>query len=182
MRRRGYTIVEVLSALVLALVMAGVVMAAWRSLFNQRSRHSVTGITRSSFTQKDAKAGVRRLMYRLREAIQILSPLPGKSGEELLFQDVTNASIRVRREPSENRVISEVYKAGQWVRENAPEEIAIGGKVQAASWPITMPNCSALRFTVISPECAAVEATVETDGQARLVVTVVKLRNANIAY
>lgn len=188
MRRRGYTIVEVLSALAIAIAMAGVVLTAWKSLFNTASRHSVTGITRSSFSQKDAKVGVRRMMYRLRESIQVLSPLPGKSGDTLQFQDITNSSVRIRLEPTERKVVSEhkVYdkatKTSRWVRENAPDEIVIGGKVTVASWPVAMPNCTALSFTVISPECVAVEATVEADGQARLVLTVVKLRNANIAY
>ena len=58
--RRGYSLVEVLSALAISIGMAGVVLSAWSSLFNQGSRHSAIGITRSSFTQKDAKAGVRR--------------------------------------------------------------------------------------------------------------------------
>jgi len=181
-RRRGYTFIEVLTALVIATAMAGTVLMLWHSLFNGDSRHSLTGITRSSYTQKDAKSGVRRLMYRLREAIQILSPAPGKSGDTLQFQDVTNSSIRIRLEPTEHRVISEVLRNNQWVRETSPDEIDVGGKKQAASWPVTMPNCSALRFTVISPECVSMEATVEADGQARLVVTAVKLRNANIAY
>lgn len=180
--RRGYTFVEVLVALALATVMASAVLALWRSMFNADSRHSVTGLARSSATQKDAKAGVRRLMYRLREGIQILEPPPGKSGEVLEFQDVTNSSVRIRLEPSEHRVISEVHRRGQWVRETAPEEIDVGGRKQAASWPVTMPDCTALRFTTLSPECAAVEATVESDGQPRLVMSVVKLRNANIGY
>ena len=182
MRRSAYTFVEVLTALVLGTVMAGVMLAAWRTLFNPDSRHSITGITRSSVTQKDAKGGVRRLMYRLREAIQILDPLPGHSGEELSFQDITNSSVRIRLDPAAHKVISEVKRAKQWELETAPDEVDVGGKRTAASWPVTMPNCSAIRFTVISPECVSVEATVESDGQSRLVMTVVKLRNANIAY
>jgi hypothetical protein len=180
--KRGYTFTEILVALGISIAMAGVVLAAWRSLFNQGSRHSAIGITRSSFSQKDAKAGVRRLMYRLREAIQILTPLPGKSGDTLQFQDITNASVRFRLDAAARRVVSEVLRGQQWVTETAPEELVVGGKVSTASWPVTMPNCTALRFTTVSPECAAVEATVEADGQPRQVVTVVKLRNSNIAY
>ena len=181
-RRQAYTFVEVLTALVIATAMASIVLALWRSLFNADSRHSVTGITRSSYTQKDAKAGVRRLMYRLREGIQITDPQPGKSGDALEFQDVTNSRIRIRLDPADHRVISEAQRNNQWVRETAPDEVDVGGRKQPASWPVTMPNCTALKFTVVSPECAAMEATVEADGQTRLVVTAVKLRNANIAY
>ena len=182
MTRRGYSLIEVVAATVIAALMAGIALAAWRALFNPDSRHSVTGLTRGSFSQKDARAGVRRLMYRLREGIQILEPRPGTSGSALLFRDVTNKDVRVRLEPAEKRVVSEIRRSGAWVREDRPVEVDVAGKKTPASWPVQMLNCTALSFTVLSPECAAVEATVVADGQPRLVMTVVKLRNANLGF
>jgi prepilin-type N-terminal cleavage/methylation domain-containing protein len=182
MTRRGYTLMEVITAAVIATVMAGFAFGAWRTLFNPDSRHSITGLTRASFSQKDARAGVRRLLYRLREGIQILEPPPGKSGPALMFRDVTNKDVRVRLDADARRVISEVRSRTGWTREDRPIEVDVAGTKLAASWPIQMLNCTALSFTVLSPECVAVEATVEADGQPRLVMTVVKLRNSNLAF
>ena len=180
--RAGYTVVEVLVALAIVLALSAVIWGLMHQLFGSGSRSSLSGLTRRSFLQKDAKAGVRRLTYRLREAIQILSPAPGASASELVFRDITNAQVRLRLVPGEDRVISESLESGSWVEEVAPKTVDTGSGPMPATWPVLVRNCRSIRFSALSPDSVTVHATLISEGALGAMMTVVKLRNARQAY
>lgn len=181
MNRRGVTIVEILVGAALSAALLGMIYGVFHLFFSDKSRHSVTTMTKRSFIQKDAKAGLRRLIYRLREGIQVLDPEPGRGGTQLVFRDILNRRVRVRRDATQNRMISERFDGSNWIEERNPEILTSGSVSLAATFPIWMPNCTDLYFTVLSPECVAVEASLISDGQPGSMTTVIKLRNSGIA-
>lgn len=183
-RRRvgAFTVVEVLVALAIVTALIAVIYGLSHQLFGSGSRSSLTGLTRRSFLQKDAKAGVRRLMYRLREAIQILAPPPGTSANELVFRDITNAEVRLRHVAGEERVISERKQGGAWVEEREPATIATDSGPIPATWPVLVRSCRSIRFSALSPDSVTVHATLVNEGALGSMMTVVKLRNARQAY
>ena len=168
--------------MVILSILMFVVYQVFHLLFGSRSRHSLVALTRRSFIQKDVKVGLRRLIYRLREGIQVLEPFPGLGGEELVFRDVTNQKIRIRREDSENRLISEKDEAGNWVREDQPTMVTVGTGSLPASLPVKMENCSSLHFTVLSPECVSIRVGLLQEIERGSFMTIVKLRNSSLAY
>jgi prepilin-type N-terminal cleavage/methylation domain-containing protein len=182
MRRRGWTLVEVVIAIGLVAILLGAAYGVFHLLFANRSRSNVAGLTRRSFVQKDAKAGLRRLTYRLREAIQVLTPQPGKTSEELVFRDLTNCEVRLRHIVAERRVITERNRNGAWIAETEPETVNTSGGKLVASWPVRIDNCQGIRFTAIAPDCVTVQASIEWEGQVGPLLTVIKLRNASLAY
>lgn len=177
MRRRGFTLVEVLVGVGISAVLIGVVYGIFHFFFFSKSRSNLTGLTRRSFIQKDAKAGVRRLTYRLREGTQILSPAPGTTANELVFRDITNADIRLRRIPAENKVISERLVSGSWQREVDPVVVETGGSRLPVSFPVQVLSCHEIRFTVLSGGSVVIEASIENEGTLGSLLTLVKLRN-----
>lgn len=183
MRRRGFTLVEMMVALALVSILLGAVYGISHLMFSSKSRSNLTGMTKRSFVQKDAKSGLRRLTYRLREAIQILSPEGGKSAPELVFRDLTNSEIRLRLIADQKRVISERKVGAAWVAETDPDYVntTTGGRM-VASWPVVIQNCTDVRFTAIAPDCVTVQASLEWEGQVGPLMTVVKLRNAQLGY
>lgn len=181
--RRGVTLIEILVGMALAALAFGIIYEAMHLFFGSGSRHNVVGMTKRSFVQKDAKSGLRRLTYRLREAIQILSPEGGKSAPELVFRDLTNSEIRLRLIADQKRVISERKVGAAWVAETDPDYVntTTGGRM-VASWPVVIQNCTDVRFTAIAPDCVTVQASLEWEGQVGPLMTVVKLRNAQLGY
>lgn len=182
MSRHGTTIVEVLVAAFIAGLVLVVVYGAMRLLFWSGSTYNLMGTTRQSFVKSDAKAGLRRLMYRIREGIQVLSPEPGRSGTELIFRDLLNDRVRVRLEPAQRRVVSEKSSGAGWAIETDAKSMQTGTGAVAATWPITVNNCRGIRFTTHSPECVAIEAEIDHEGLSGSLMTVIKLRNAGIAF
>ena len=67
MKRRGVTLVEILVGMALAAIAFAIIYEVMHLFFGTDSRNNVMGITKRSFVQKDAKTGLRRLVYRLRE-------------------------------------------------------------------------------------------------------------------
>lgn len=181
--RRGYSLIEVLVAISLVGVLLGSLYGVSHLMFSSNSRSNLSGMTRRSFVQKDAKSGLRRLTYRLREAIQVLSPEGGRSAPELIFRDLTNSEIRLRHLPAEKRVISERNEGGAWKIETEPDFVntTSGAKV-VASWPVVIQNCTDIRFTAIAPDCVTIQASLEWEGHTGPLMTVVKLRNAEMGY
>ena len=179
--KRGVTIVEVLVGAALAAALLGMIYGAFHLFFSDKSRHSVTTMTKRSFIQKDAKAGLRRLIYRLREAIQVLEPEPGRGGTTLVFRDIMIRKVRVRRDATQNRMVSERQEGSNWIEERNPEMVTSGAITLAATFPIWMPNCTDVYFTAMSPECVAIEASLISEGQPGSLTTVIKLRNSGIA-
>lgn len=181
MRRRGFTLVEILVAVGLVSALLGAVYGVYHLLFANKSKSNVAGLTRKSFVQKDAKSGLRRLTYRLRESIQVLSPLPGATASELVFRDLTNTDVRLRHIPAEKRVVSERRVGGAWVQEGEPDFVNTSSGAMVASWPVIIQNCSDIRFTTIAPDCVTVQASLEWEGQVGPLLTLVKLRNSALA-
>lgn len=181
MKRRGFTLAEVLVALAITSVVLGIIYGLFHFFFASKSRSNLTGLTRRSFIQKDAKAGVRRLTYRLREGTQILSPPAGTTGEELVFRDIQNTDVRLRRIAAENRVVSEIYQNGAWVRETAPATVQTAAGQLPVCFPVQVSNCSAMRFTPLSGGSVVIEASIENEGTTGSLLTLVKLRNVNKA-
>jgi hypothetical protein len=182
MKRTGVTIIEILIGAVIMSVLLGAVYQVFHLLFSRDSRHSLTSLTQRSFIQKDMKVGLRRLIYRLREGIQIVEPLPGQGGNQIVFRDVTNLKIRIRRHPERNQLISEREQGGTWVLEEQPTLVDTDAGSLPASFPVRMDNCWSAHFTAQSPECVSLRVTVEQEGQQGTFMTVVKLRNSNLAY
>lgn len=182
MRRGGVTLVEVIVGTLIAILVVMVCMELMRFLFSTRSRSSLVAMTRRSFIQKDAKAGLRRLVYRLREAIQVLSPEPGTSADTLVFRDILNQKVRVRLDAGERRLVSEREEEGAWRLETGPAQVTVAARTVPAGWPVTVQNCTSVRFTAQTPECVVVEAGVATAGMEGAFMTLVKLRNAGMAY
>lgn len=179
--RGAYTLVEVLVGLALGALVLGIIYGLFHFFFFSRSRSNLTGLTRRSFIQKDAHAGVRRLTYRLREATQILGPPPGTTSDELVFRDIENVDIRLRRIAAENRVVTERSVNGAWERETRPVNVATGAGQLPVSFPVDVLNCPSIRFTVISAGSVVVEASIESEGTLGSLLTLVKLRNVNRA-
>lgn len=180
--RRGFTLVEIVIGVILASILIGAVYGLFHVLMWNRSRSNIVGLTGRTAMQMDAKIGVRRMMYRLREAIQILSPAPGITASELVFRDLTNAEIRVRLLADEQRVVSERLTGGAWVRETDPVMMSTASGPVPATWPIVLAGCKAVRFTPLSPDCVTVHATLTSDGNTGSVLTMIRLRNAGLAY
>lgn len=183
MRRRGaFTLAEVLVALGISLLVISIVYGIFHFLYSSNSRSNLTGLTRRSSIQKDAKAGVRRLTYRLREGTQITSPPAGTTAEELVFRDIQNTDIRLRRVAAENKIISEISQGGAWVREVDPVMVTTptGGQLPVC-FPVQVSNCTAVRFTVLSGGSVVIEASIESEGAIGSLLTMVKLRNVNKA-
>jgi len=181
-RSRATTLVEILVGLALVSITMGLAYGFMHLMFWSHSRFNLTGLTRRSFLQKDAKAGIRRLIYRLREGIQILSPAPGTSSTELVFRDVLNQDIRLRQDATGNRVISERSVGGAWVLETEPTLIQTDNGQIPASWPVLVSNCPSIRFTAIAGDCVTVQASLVFEQEMESLLTVVKLRNAQQAY
>ena len=180
-RRRAFTLLEVLIGLAISAVLMGVVYGLFHLFFWSRSRSNIIGLTRRSSIQKDAKSGIRRLTYRLREAIQILTPAAGTSASELTFRDISNNDVRIIYLPAEKLVVSERDNAGTWVRETDPETVSTPSGPALVSWPVKVINCTAIRFTVLSGSCVTIQASLENEGAVGSLLTVVKLRNAGKA-
>ena len=181
-RSRGFTVVEVLVALAVIVGLLAAVYGVMHLLFGSGSRSNLANLTKRSFIQKDAKAGFRRLMYRMREAIQVLSPQPGTSSDELVFRDITNAEIRLRWVAAEQRVISERRESGAWVEEVVPATIQTGSGPLPATYPVLVRNCRSIRYAALGPDAVSVAAVIESEGSLGSMMTVVKLRNARQAY
>ena len=181
MRRRAFTLAEVLVGLGLTAVILGIVYGIFHFFFMSRSRSNLTGLTRRSFIQKDAKAGVRRLTYRLREGTQVISPPSGTTADELVFRDITNTDIRLRRVPEENKIISEASTNGNWVRETDPVTVDTSAGKLPVCFPVQVQNCTAVRFTVLSGGSVVIEASIENEGAVGSLLTMVKLRNVGKA-
>lgn len=180
--RRAFTLAELLIGMAISIILISIVYGLFHMLFWSRSRSNVIGLTRRSFVQKDAKSGVRRLTYRLREAIQILKPAAGTSSNELVFRDITNTDVRIIYLPAEKMVVSERDNAGTWVREKDPDTVSTASGPALIYWPVKVQNCQAIRFTVLSGSCVTVQAALESEGTVGSLLTVVKLRNAGKAY
>jgi prepilin-type N-terminal cleavage/methylation domain-containing protein len=180
--RPGFTIVEIMIGAAILSLLAGIAYQAFHLVFSADSRHGVTAMTRKSFMQKDAKAGLRRLTYRLREAIQILDPAPGRSGPSLTFRDISNEKVRLRLDGAASRLYSERERNGSWAAETDPVTVATPAGRVAASWPVAMLSCSSIQFTVLSPECVSIRAGLMIDGQLGSYMTIVQLRNAGISF
>ena len=179
MTRRGFTLAEILVALGLSGLVLAIVYGVFHFFFTSNSRSNLTGLTRRSFIQKDAKSGVRRLTYRLREGTQVLAPPAGNTADELIFRDISNVDVRVRRLPDENKVISERLVGSSWQREVDPE--VVPGTSLPISFPVQVLNCAAIRFTTLSGGSVVVEASIENEGALGSLLTVVKLRNTGRA-
>lgn len=181
MKRGGFTLVEACVGLLLVSILLGIAYGILHLMFFSSSRSNLTALTRRSFIQKDEKVGWRRLTYRLREGIQILSPLPGTTAAMLEFRDFTNLQVRVRHLPDQNKVISERFET-TWTPEVDPVSIDNGGRSIPVSWPIAISNCTAIRFTAMSADCVVVQATLQSEGQLGPLLAVVKLRNSGQAF
>lgn len=179
--RSGVGLVEILIGMALMTAILGSAYGLFRLLFLGSSRASVTGLSRRSALQKDSKSGTRRLIYRLREAIQILSPEAGRSADQLIFRDVTNVEVRIRRAPDGNRVLSERREDGAWVVESDPVMVETANGSLPASWPVAVGSCRAIRFHALTPDCVTVHATLEWEGQLAGLLTVIKLRNSGMS-
>lgn len=180
--RRGVTLVEALVGAAVALLALALVYGLWHQLFAGSGRHSLTAMMGRSAIQKDAKVGLRRLIYRVREAIQVLEPLPGRGGDTLVVRDITNKKLRIRRDPATGKLVSEVGAGSGWTVETQPIEVPVDGASLPASFPVQMSNCNAVRFTVLAPDCVVVQLSVAADDQIGSFMTTVKLRNARLAY
>lgn len=181
-RGQAFTLVELLVDLAISSMLIGIIYGLMHLFFWSRSRSNVVGLTHRSHIQKDAKAGIRRLTYRLREGIQILSPQAGTSSSELVFRDISNYDVRIKHLPAEQKVISERDTNGTWVRETDPEMFGTPSGPALVSWPVQILNCSAVRFTVLSGGCVTIQAAIESEGTVGSLLTVVKLRNVGKAY
>jgi hypothetical protein len=180
--RRGHTLVETLVAAAIATLVIGMAYAVLHHFFFAGSRGSLPVLSLRSSLQKDTKVGVRLLTYRLREAIQILSPPAGTAADELVFRDVTNADVRLRHIAAERRVISERLVGGAWVRETDPVALGAADRPVPASWPVRVGSCVGIEYTVLSGSAVAIRACLEAEGQLSSFVTVVKLRNTGRGY
>jgi hypothetical protein len=94
-----------------------------------------------------------------------------------VFRDITNADIRIRRIPAENKVVSERNENGTWTRETQPLTVTSGAAAIPVGFPVSVQNCSLIRFTTISGGSVVVEAVLETEGSTGSLLTLVKLRN-----
>lgn len=182
MRRKAFTFVEIMIVVILSSVLIVVIYNLFHALFGNRSRSNLANLTKRSFLQKDARSGVRRIAYRLRESIQVLSPSPGTTSSELVFRDVTNAEIRLRHDVAAKKVVSERLVEGNWVEEKEPMNVSTGSSSTPVSWPVQIQSCSSIRYTAMSPTCITVQASLELEGQVTPLLTVVKLRNHRLAF
>ena len=180
--KRGVTLVEALVGLGIAMLALSLAYGISHQLFAGAGRHTLAAMMGRSAIQKDAKVGLRRLIYRVREAIQVLEPLPGRGGDTLVVRDLTNKKLRIRRDPATAKLVSEVSAGGGWTIETQPVDIAVDGASLPASFPVQMSNCNAVQFTVLAPDCVVVQLSVAADDQIGSFMTTVKLRNARLAY
>lgn len=181
--KRGFTFVEAMIVLVLFSLLLGILWGIYHFFFGGSSRNNMINLSRRNMLQQDAKSAMRRLLYRLRESVQIMSPTPGTSSNELTFRDITNTDLRLRHIPEQKLVISERFEGGSWVAEQKEEVVDTGtGGSMPVSWPVTIQNCVSIRYTAISPDCVTVQASLEMEGQITPLLTVIKLRNSGLSY
>ena len=182
MSRRAFTLVEGLVGTCLLVLVMGIAYGVMHQLFGTSSRHNLAGMTAHSAIQKDAKIGIRRLMYRLRESIQVLEPLPGRGADTLVVRDITNNKLRIRRDAAQNRLISETFTNGAWVQETAPVQVTVGAGSLPASFPVYMSNCASVWFSALAPDCVVIQLGVAGDQLVEQYMTTIKMRNARMAY
>jgi hypothetical protein len=175
--------VEAMIVVVLFSLLMGILWGVYHFFFGGSSRNNMINLSRRNMLQQDAKSATRRLLYRLRESTQILTPTPGTASTEVVFRDITNADVRLRHIPEQKLVVSERMVGGAWVAEQKEEVVDTGtGTSLPVSWPVTIQNCVSIRFTAISPDCLTVQASLEMEGQITPLLTVIKLRNSGLAY
>lgn len=181
-KRRGTTLVEVLVAIGLVSIVMGILYGLVTFFFSRKSKSSLTTMTERAFAQRDIRIGLQQLMVRMREGTKLLSPEPGFTGDELVFLDVLNRKIRLRRDPTSSFVISEIFENGAWVAEKTPSAVKDeGGRRWNVNIPVRIRNCSNLSFTTMSPTFAVVSVTLKAGHIENALLTAVHLRNANLA-
>lgn len=181
MNRRAVTMIELMVAVTLCGLAFFATFRAFHLIFGTGSSHGAGAMARRSGAQQDAKGGLRRLDYRLSEARQILEPPPGRSGNALVFLDLTNQRVRLRRDEARGALISERWVQGDWRVENDPPAVtAPGGETVQAGWPIILPECVSAQFTSLSPECVTVQVSTRSEGQVEAFLTVIEVNNALI--
>lgn len=180
MRRRGITVVE---ALVAAAIMSIVLLVLYTFLSQvfSTTKPSVTRMTGASFVRQDVRLAFQKLMDRLEEGIEVLSPAPGKAAATLDFKDVLNHSTSLGLTPAGDLVTFRL-KDGARTAETAPESVptATGSTVRAAR-PIKVPGVKSVLFQVLSPTLVTIVLTVADANQTGHLVATARLRNSRLA-
>lgn len=171
------TLVEVCVAAGVGTLVLSMVWGFLHLLFSGH-RWDVTGMTRRSFMQKDVRPGLRRLVNRVSEAVEILEPAAGTTAREVVVRALTGERVRVRCDRGE--LISEREDGGGWVREVAPIVVDTAQGPQPVGAPVEMRSVTAASFTVLAPQSMLVDVTLEQAGQREHYLTAIETRNGDV--
>lgn len=179
-RRSGVTVVETLVALaVVSLTL--VVLYTFLSRVFAKDRPSVTNMTGASFVRQDVRLAFQKLMDRLEEGIEVLSPAPGKVGASLEFKDVLNHAVALELN-AKNELITARVRAGAHQEETAPESVTTAnGTAVAQGRPVKVPGVKKVLFQVLSPTLVTIVLTVADADRTGNLVATARLRNSRLA-
>ena len=180
MRRCGVTVAETL----VALAIVGLVITVLYSFLSRvfaTNKPSVTRMTGASFVRQDVRLAFQKLMDRLEEGIEILSPAPGRAGASLEFKDVLNHSVALELN-ARAELVSARVKGGAHVEETAPDEVKTArGDTVREGRPVKVPGVKKVVFQVLSPTLVTIILTVTDADQTGHLVATARLRNSRLA-
>lgn len=181
--RRAVTLIEVLVAVGVSALLALVLFGTIRHFFSRDSKASLSTATERAFAQKDLRIGLKKLMLRIREGTEILSPRPGVTASELVFRDVLNQKVRLRLNPERQALQSERFEGGDFkVETEAFEVVTEEGDRTLLARPIRIGSCSNVAFTTLSPSSVVLSLTVFSGHVENALMTSIHLRNYKLAY
>lgn len=176
MKRRAFSIVEVLVAMGILALVLGVLYAFLSRIFST-DKPSAARMTSASFIRQDVRLAFQKLMDRVEAGIEVTSPLPGATGTELTFKDVLNHEIVLALNPKGQLVTYRVQGASR-TEETAPETIRTASGVDyPVARPVKVPGARKACFTVLSPTLVSIALTLADGNQTGSLVATARLRN-----
>jgi hypothetical protein len=148
---------------------------------SQEQNKGVVGQTGVSFVRQDLRLAVQKLVARLEEGIEVLSPEPGHTARELVFKDVLNNRVRLSRDERSGALRSwTIDRSG-----NATPELAVtlplpGKDPFLVTQPIEVPDCESVVFTGLSQALVTVGLTLKDGANKATLLTQVRLRNGEL--
>jgi hypothetical protein len=176
--RRAVTLVEALVAAALVLL----IFAAMHQLIGfllGGGRTSVVRLSGVSLLRQDVRVALQKLIDRIESGVGIESPVPGASGDRLVFRDLVNR--RVALSVTEGKLISTSLDARDPVPEDGPVAlVTASGRTFHPAHPVRIPQCERAEFQVASPTQVTATLALVDQGRTVVLVTRLRLRNAGL--
>ena len=174
-RRHAFTLIELSVAVGIAFLVIALLYAFLSRVFSNDAP-SVTRMTGASFIRQDARLAFEKLMGRLEEGIEVLSPSPGDTAAELEFKDVMNHHTALALD-AQGQLITYRVDGGTRTAETASTDVATPGGTVSVARPVKVPGVKQVHFTSLSPTLVSIVLTVADGNQTGSLVATARLRN-----